>query len=67
MRNLINEMFKQKREGIKLEVLSSSQKTEDNIAKVMDFVPFAGSIYQLISAGVYNILGTYWGFWKSDS
>jgi hypothetical protein len=57
LRNLINEMFNKNRKGIKLEVLSSSQKTEDSVATVVDFVPIFGSVYQLISAGVYYKLG----------
>ncbi|CAG8581354.1 13638_t:CDS:2 [Funneliformis caledonium] len=40
-----------------LQVLSSSQMTEDKVAKVIDFVPVAGSAYHLISSGVYYKLG----------
>jgi hypothetical protein len=57
LQSLINEMFNRNYKGIKLEVLNASQRTEDNVARVVDFVPVVGSAYQLISAGVYTKLG----------
>ncbi|CAB5346047.1 hypothetical protein RhiirA5_433357 [Rhizophagus irregularis] len=43
--------------GIKLEILSSNQKTESVVAQIIDVVPIAGLAYQLISSGIYYKLG----------
>ncbi|CAI2166214.1 10602_t:CDS:1 [Funneliformis geosporum] len=42
---------------IKLQVLNSFQTAENKVAKVIDFIPIAGSSYQLISSGVYYGIG----------
>jgi hypothetical protein len=57
LQSLMNEMFNRNYKGIKLEVLSSSQKVEKNVAKVVNIVPVVGTAYQLTSAGVYHKLG----------
>ncbi|CAI2168851.1 3132_t:CDS:2, partial [Funneliformis geosporum] len=45
------------RKEIKLQVLSSFQMAENKVAKVVYFVPVAGSAYQLISSGYYYKMG----------
>jgi hypothetical protein len=54
---LLNKLFELKYKGIELEVLSDSQKKEKIAASIIDFIPFIGSTYRLISAGVYYRLG----------
>ncbi|RGB37521.1 hypothetical protein C1646_756762 [Rhizophagus diaphanus] len=39
-------------QSIKLEVLSSTQKAEENVTRVVRIIPDAGTAYQLISSGV---------------
>ncbi|RGB37518.1 hypothetical protein C1646_756756 [Rhizophagus diaphanus] len=43
-------------QSIKLEVLSSTQKTEENVSQVVRIIPVVGTAYQLISSGVYYTL-----------
>ncbi len=43
--------------GIKLEILSSTHKFENKISKIVSFVPFFGTAYQMISSCVYYAVG----------
>ncbi|RIA90852.1 hypothetical protein C1645_768727 [Glomus cerebriforme] len=57
LERLLDTLLKPGNNGIKLEVLSSSQAFEKNVSKIVSLVPIVGSAYQLISSGVYYTLG----------
>ncbi|GBB99322.1 hypothetical protein RclHR1_03490004 [Rhizophagus clarus] len=57
LERLLETLLRPGNNGIKLEVLSSSQAFETNVSKVVSLVPIVGSVYQLISSGVYYTLG----------
>ncbi|GBC27153.2 hypothetical protein GLOIN_2v1610363 [Rhizophagus irregularis DAOM 181602=DAOM 197198] len=56
LQRLENKLLELRYKSIKLEVLSSTQMTERNVSKVVSIVPIVGSVYQLISSGVYYAL-----------
>jgi GTP-binding protein EngB required for normal cell division len=56
LQRLENKLLELKYKSTKLEVLSSTQMTEKNVSKVVSIVPVVGSVYQLISSGVYYTL-----------
>ncbi|RGB37519.1 hypothetical protein C1646_694557 [Rhizophagus diaphanus] len=56
LQRLENNLAELNYQSIKLEVLSSSQKTEKDVSKIVGIVPVIGSTYQLIASGVYRKL-----------
>ncbi|CAI2164859.1 14657_t:CDS:1 [Funneliformis geosporum] len=57
LQSLTERLLSLKRGSIKLQALDLHQTTENKIAQVIDFIPIAGSAYQLISSGVYYSMG----------
>ncbi|CAB5378728.1 unnamed protein product [Rhizophagus irregularis] len=57
LERLLDTLLRPGNNGIKLEVLSSSQAFETNVSEIVSLVPIVGSAYQLISSGVYYTLG----------
>ncbi|RGB39004.1 hypothetical protein C1646_690933 [Rhizophagus diaphanus] len=56
LQRLEDKLLELRYKGIKPEVLSSTQMIEKNVSKVVRFVPVVGTVYQLISSGVYYAL-----------
>ncbi|PKB98224.1 hypothetical protein RhiirA5_506264 [Rhizophagus irregularis] len=56
LQRLEDKLLELRYKSIKPEVLSSTQMTEKTVSKVVRFVPVVGSVYQLISSGVYYAL-----------
>ncbi|CAB4433030.1 unnamed protein product [Rhizophagus irregularis] len=56
LQRLEDKLLELRYKSIKPEVLSSTQMNEKTVSKVVRFVPVIGSVYQLISSGVYYAL-----------
>ncbi|CAB5210543.1 unnamed protein product [Rhizophagus irregularis] len=56
LQRLEDKLLELRYKSIKPEVLSSTQMNEKTVSKVVRFVPVVGSVYQLISSGVYYAL-----------
>ncbi|EXX62914.1 hypothetical protein RirG_157280 [Rhizophagus irregularis DAOM 197198w] len=56
LQRLEDKLLELRYKSIKPEVLSSTQMNEKTVSKVVRFVPVVGSVFQLISSGVYYAL-----------